>query len=121
VLERTKDGIHLPNRIINLKVKRIEQQIKQNVGINLDIPPRLRSNKFSNSLPNPVRSSETNQSDTTPIISSQKEPSAMPTIIRLWKIGSMIAHRCSTIVNLWCAAWCLLDVDIFAEKVKPRG
>lgn len=121
MFQRTKNSVHLPNSVINLKVKSFKHKIKQNIRVSRNMLPGLGSNELINPLPHLLHDSKANKCNTTIVINSQKEACAMPTIVGLREGRDVITHCCSTVVNFGGISVSLLDVDVLAEEVKPRA
>lgn len=121
MFQRTKHSVHLPNRVINLEVESFKHKIKQNIWISRNMLPGLGSNKLINPLPHLLHNPKANKRDTSVVINSQKESRAMPAIVRLRKGRNVITHCSSTVVNFGGISRSLLDVNVLAEKVKPRA
>jgi hypothetical protein len=119
MLQGSKDTVHLPDSVIHLKVKRIKNQIKQNIWICRNMLPRLRSDKLINPKPHPRRSPKANKRCTPAILNPEEEPSTMPAVVCLGEGRDVVAHCRRAVVDLWRATRGLLHVNILAEEVKP--
>lgn len=62
MFQGSKYSVHLPNRIIDLKVQRLKDQVKQNIWIRRNVFPSLSAHKIGDSLPQSLRRPKAHES-----------------------------------------------------------
>lgn len=119
MLQGSKHSVHLPNRIVNLEIQRLEDQVKQNIWIRRDMFPCLGAHEVGDPLPQSRGRSEAHQGSTSIQLDAEEESQAMPTVVCLGKFRKMVPHLRRAVVDFRSIISILDDIDVLAEEVEP--